>query len=317
MSDLLILILLLAMVGRSAAWMVNAAVGLSKVLGWSDFIISFGLIAVLSVLPEAVISVLAALRGVPSLGLGTLLGSNIADLALVLGAVAVFAGKNLKVERDFLKKDYLFLAFLLLPLVLGFGGHFSRLDGLILIGGGIFFFYLIFSEMPRRKRPLNHVEKISVLKGTAILLASIALMGISAHFIVASAAKIADGFAITPALVGLVVIALGTTLPELLFSLRAVKKAHPTLALGDILGIVITDVTLVLGAIALIHPFSFNPRLIILTGVFMLLAALLALSLFRSGRALTREEGVLLLAFYIAFIVVEFVLRDWTPPLIQ
>lgn len=311
--NLLILFMLLAVIGKSAAWMVSASVGLSKALGWTDFIVSFMVVAVVSVLPEAVISILAAAREMPSLGLGTLLGSNIADLTLVLGAVAVFAGHSISVERDFVKKDYIFLSFLLLPLVLGFDGRFSRWEGLALVGASVLFFYLLARDIPGRKRALNSVEKMSALKGILLLIASIAIMAASAHFIIGQAAKIAEDFAVAPALVGLIVIALGTTLPELLYSIRAVRKERATLALGDILGIVITDATLILGLTAIVNPFSFNPRLIILTGVFMLLAALFALSLLRSGRKLTREEGVFLLFFYVIFVLTEFALRDWTP----
>jgi len=313
LGGIAVLLALIFTVGKSASWAVRAAISLSRSFGLSEFVVSFLIVTVVSVLPEAIVSVLSALRGVPALGLGTLLGSNVADLAFVFGTVAILARRELKVESTFIKKDYLFLAFLLVPLALGFTGHYSRIDGALLVASGLLFLYLILQEKTGSQRKLNNVNGRSLLKSMTALAASLLLMGTAAHFTIQYAVEIAGGLGVTPALVGLLVVALGTTLPELLFSVRAAQRARSTLALGDILGTVIADVTLVLGVVALIHPFSFNPRLTILTGFFMLLAGIISLSFLRSQRTLTRPEGALLLAFYAIFVITEFILRDWTP----
>jgi len=313
LGGIAVLLALIFTVGKSASWAVRAAISLSRSFGLSEFVVSFLIVTVVSVLPEAIVSVLSALRGVPALGLGTLLGSNVADLAFVFGTVAILARRELKVESTFIKKDYLFLAFLLVPLALGFTGHYSRIDGALLVASGLLFLYLILQEKTGSQRKLNNVNGRSLLKSMTALAASLLLMGTAAHFTIQYAVEIAGGLGVTPALVGLLVVALGTTLPELLFSVRAAQRARSTSALGDILGTVIADVTLVLGVVALIHPFSFNPRLTILTGFFMLLAGIISLSFLRSQRTLTRPEGALLLAFYAIFVITEFILRDWTP----
>ena len=311
--NLIILFLLIFAVGKSASWAVRSAISLSHIFGWSEFVISFLIITVISILPETIVSILSAVQGFPSLGLGTLLGSNVADLAFVFGTVALLSPRALKVESTFIKKDYLFLAFLLFPLILGFTGHYSRLDGALLVAASVLFFYLMLQEKAGSERKLNNANGFSLAMSIGVLAGSLLVMAASAHYTVQYAVRIAEGFAVTPALIGLLVLALGTTLPELLFSVRAARRAQATLALGDILGTVIADATLVLGVTALIHPFSFNPRLVILTGFFMLLAGIISLSFLRSGRVLTKSEGGLLLAFYAIFIIVEFILRDWTP----
>jgi cation:H+ antiporter len=308
-----VLILLLAVVGKSAAWAVRAAIALSRIAGLPELVVSFLVVTAISILPETIISVISALQGLPSLGLGTLLGSNVADLAFVFGAVALLAKKELRVEATFIKKDYLFLSFLILPLALGFTGHFSRFDGYLLIAAALLFFFLMSRVDPSGHKRQNHIAPLSLLKELAILSGSLLLLGGAGYYTVQYAAGIAQGFGITPALVGLLIVALGTTLPELIFSVRAARHAHASLALGDILGTVIADATLVLGITAAIHPFAFNPRLIIVTGIFMLLAGLFTFHLLRSGRVLTKLEGGLLLFFYALFIMVEFILRDWTP----
>lgn len=321
MGLIFVLVLLLIVLGKSAAWAVRAAISLSHAFHWPAFAVSVLVVAV-SILPETIISVLAALNGVPALGLGTLLGSNVADLTLVFGVVALFSRRELKVQSAFIKKDHLYLAFLALPLVLGFGGYYSRFDGVLLVASSVLFLWLMLGKtagsglLGRGGSPAS-INGFTLAKSAAILLAALLALAVSAYYTVEYAVLLAGRLGVAPALIGLLVVALGTTLPELLFSLRAARNAHTTLALGDILGTVIADATLVLGITAIIHPFSFNPRLVVLTGFFMLLAGMFSLSLLRSGKTLTRSEGGLLVVFYAVFIAVEFMLRDWTPFIIK
>ena len=312
LGNILILLMLLFVVGKSASWAVRAAISFSRQIGLSELAISFVVITGISILPEAIIAGVSAVRGVPSLALGTLLGSNVADLTIVLAAAAIFSPHVLRANRSLLDKDHLFLGFLLIPLALGFTGHFSRLDGLLLVGSGIFFSILMYRSATPTGR-LHALNGLSVAKSVAILAASLLCMGAGAFYTVEYAVRIAGDAGLNSALIGLLVVSLGTTLPELLFSIRAVRLGHSTLAIGDILGTVVADATLVLGITALIHPFSFNPRLVILTGFFMLFAGILALSFLRSERTLTRSEAAILFALYGVFVAVEFFLRDCTP----
>lgn len=317
MEKVILLVLLLIVLGKSAAWAIRSAVGLSRLIGLTEFVISLVVITLISILPETIISVLAAVQGSPALGLGTLIGSNVADLALVFGAVAFFAPHAISAEPAFIKDDYIFLGFLLLPLILGFTGAFSRLDGVILIAASIIFFFIM-AETKRRRGGHVHAygindSPLSAIKDFVVLAVSLSIMGAAAYYAVEYASGVASIIGVAPSLLGLLVIAPGTCLPELIFSIRAVRRRHNTLAFGDILGTVIIDATLVLGAVALIHPFAFNPRIIIVTGIFMLLAALLFFALLRTGRKLTRGEGAMLLAFYALFVIVEFITRNWSP----
>jgi cation:H+ antiporter len=312
LEQAVLLVLLLLVVGKSAAWAMRSASSLSRTLGWSEFAVSAVLITMISVLPELLVSVVSALNGVPSLALGTLLGSNVADLTLIFGLVALLTRGTIKVESTFIKRDSIFLSFLLLPLILGLTGHYSRLDGALLIAGGAIFLYLILRDRGAGTHHPNHLSRSLAVNGLSLGVSLLLLTG-AAYYTVIYAEEIAGGLGVAPALIGLLVVALGTTLPELLFSVRAAQNSHSALALGDIWGTVIIDATLILGIVVLIHPFSFNPRLVILTGFFMLLAGIFSLSFLSSGRTLTKSEGALLLAFYGVFVIVEFILRDWTP----
>ena len=314
LENVAILFLLLFVLGKSASWAVRAAISLSQLAGLSELAIGFLVIATISVLPEATVSLFSAFQGVPALGLGTLLGTSVADLTFVLGIVALLSRRPLKVESVFIQKDHLYLGFLLLPLILGFTGYFSRLDGAVLVASGLFFYiYILRTQRRNPDLPLPAHNGRTLLKEGTMLAGSLVLLALSAYYTVEYAELAALRFGINAALVGILAVALGAALPELLFSVQAARHANSSLALGDILGTVITDANIVLGVIILIRPFSFNPRLIILTGVFMLLAGLFSFSLLRSERTLTKQEGVLLLVFYLLFVIVEFTLRDWTP----
>lgn len=313
-EKILILFLLLVVLGKSAVWAIRASAGLARIAGITEFVIGLVVVTLISVLPETIIALFSAFEGDPALGLGALIGSNVADLTLVFGAVALFAPHAVKAQASLIKKDYLFLTFLLLPLALGFTGSYSRLDGTILIAAGILFFWIMVAAKRREEIHLPHpIDHRSLDRELLMLLGSIVVMGIASYYAVSYARQIAAIAGIAPALVGLLIIAPGTCLPELIFSVRAIRKGHPTLALGDVLGTVVADATLILGLLALINPFSFNPRIVIVTGIFMLLAGFLFFTLLRSGRKLTRIEGGYLLLFYLLFIIVEFSLRNWTP----
>jgi cation:H+ antiporter len=106
-------------------------------------------------------------------------------------------------------------------------------------------------------------------------------------------------------------VGLGTTLPELFFSIRAVKNNHESLAMGDILGTVITDATIVVGILALINPFFFSQRIVYVTGMFMVVAAVMLLYLMRTGKVLTKKEGLFLLFYYLIFVLIEFTINNY------
>jgi cation:H+ antiporter len=112
-------------------------------------------------------------------------------------------------------------------------------------------------------------------------------------------------------LIGITIIALGTCLPELIFSIKAVKKNHDGLALGDILGTVVTDATIILGLVALISPFSYNPFNIYITGSAMFLAGLFVIIFMKSDKILNKFEGVLLILFYVLFVFIEFFVNNF------
>jgi cation:H+ antiporter len=294
---------------KSANYAVTYSSRIARILRISEFIVSFFIIAIISVFPEGTVSVIAAIQGVPEFGLGTLLGSNVADLLLVFGVVAIFSFNGISVKSRILKKDLLYLVLLLVPILVGFDGNMSRTDGIILVLSGLLFFITLSIESKMFRKKFNDAKDHKWILNLILLVISLGFLIASAYYTVKFGVNFANDVGIPPYLVALTVVAIGSCLPELIFSLRAVKRGHDELALGDILGTVITDATILIGVIALIRPFDFNPLIMYVTGTIMFLSGAIVISFIKSGKVLSKKEGVYLLMFYILALMIEFVVN--------
>jgi cation:H+ antiporter len=295
---------------KCASYAIRYSSRLAKILRFPEFVVSFFIIALISAFPEATISIISAINGEPELGLGTLLGSNVADLTLVFGIVALFSSRGIKVKSKILKDSFFYLILLLFPLILGFDGKLSRVDGAALILSGFLFFVHTYVESKKFHKRFNNTKRGSFTKSLILLIISLAVLLASAYFTVKFAVGFAYDIKLPPILIGITILAIGTCLPELIFSIRAVKKNHDELALGDILGTVITDATIILGLVALISPFNYNPFNIYITGGAMFLAGFLVIIFMKSEKSLSKLEGVLLLLVYVAFVIAEFFINS-------
>lgn len=304
MLNFLLFIASLLLVVKSADSAIRYSSRLAESLSISKHVVGFLIVAAISVLPETLISIQAALQGIPSFGVGTLFGSNVADVSLVFALVLLFSKNGLKVESKILKDQYLYLFALAVPLILGYNGIYSRWEGVALVLTGALFH---FHALRRGTRQVQSLRTKFSFQTLGLLLVSMALLLLGAHYTVESGVAIAAALGISPVLVGMLFVGLGTTLPEALFSIKAVRHNLDSLALGDILGTVMTDATIIVGLIAIIHPFTFDERLVHLTGLFMLFGTLLLFYLMQSGRTLQKKEGIFLFVFYLIFVFTEFI----------
>jgi len=263
-------------------------------------------VAVISILPEMFIAVTSAIEGVPSFGLGMLFGSNVADLTLVFAMVVLIAGRSLKVESKIIKNRYLHIGIMSLPILFGLNGYYSRWEGLFLIVLGLAFYYYIFKndaydiDAPREK--FKYTDLI-------LLLISMGMLLLGSHFTVKFGVNFANYINFSPVLLGMFVVGLSTTLPELMFSVRAAKHNYDGLALGDILGTVVADATIIVGIIAIISPFAFNPQIVYVAGMFMLFGTVLLFHLMKTGKVLTKKEALSLIVFYLLFVSAELLIN--------
>lgn len=302
--NLLILAGSLFLLIKGATLATKYAAGVAKSFRLSKYVVGFIIVAVISVLPEALVSINSAIDGTPEFGLGTLFGSNVADLTLVFFIIVYVARRGIKVESKILKNNIIYPFILLIPIILGMDGFYSRLEGIgLLIIGSIFYFLAIRGGMAEEAE--MEVDKKDKQKNILFLILSMLILLVGAHFAVDSATKLAEGAGVNMILFGMFTIGLGSTIPELLFSLKSVKKDDDSLAVGDILGTVLADGTIIVGILAIISPFSFPVKIVYVTGVFMVIASFLLFYFMRSGKTLTKKEAFLLLVFWVLFALVE------------
>lgn len=307
-NNLFIFIVALLMVIKGATLATKYAARLAESYRLSKYTVGFIIVAIISILPETFISINAAIEGIPSFGLGMLFGSNIADLTLIFAIIIFLAGRGLKIESKILKNHTVYPFILLLPLVLGFNGHFSRIEGVALILTGGIFYYLALRSGIDGAVPSNNGN--GRWKSFLMLIFSMIVLLAGAHFTVTSATSIANYAGVSPILIGMLIVGLGTTMPELFFSLKSVKKRDDSLAVGDILGTVLADATIVVGILAVVNPFSFPIKIIYITGLFMVIASFVLFHFMRSGRTLSKREAWMLFIFWLVFALVEFAVNQ-------
>lgn len=302
LQDVLVFIIASLVLIKSASSAVKSVTHVAQFFRLTEFVTSLVIVAGISALPETLIGIVSVIEGDPSLGFGTLLGSNVADLTLILGLVAL-AGKSLKIHSSIVRWDVFFAGLVVLPILLGLDGTVSRLDAIVLLIAGLGFMLILLREKVQFRKPFsdgNHVVKSIVV----FLLSMICMLG-AAYFVVGSSHALAIGLGVPSIIIGVVLTALGTTLPEFTFSLASIRKGRSDLAVGDLLGVVVVDATIVVALMALISPIVVSVSLLSVIGAFTALAAVFSVLFMRSGGRVTSNEAYLLVFLYVAFLVVQ------------
>jgi cation:H+ antiporter len=278
---------------------------LARIFGLDEFVISFFVVAVISALPESVISILANIEGKQEVAVMTLIGGNVVDLTFVFGVIALFAYAGVKIESHIMKKDAFYLVLLVLPLLLAIDGKLSRPEGVVLMISGLLFFYTLSVEKKIFEHTVSFSQFPSIVRALLLLAVSLGVMLFFAHWTIKFLSLVALDLGVPELIVALFIIATGTCLPELLFGIQSVRSKHDSLALGNILGVVIIDSTIVLGLLAIIRPIVLEVTYLQVITFFNALGACVLFYYIRKGQALNRGTGIMLLAFYVVFVVVQ------------
>jgi cation:H+ antiporter len=267
-----------------------------------EFIIGFILMAIVTSIPEIVVGVLSAMEEIPALSLGDIIGSNIVDLTLVISVVALLARK-VKVESEVVKRDIYYMSIIaLLPLILFLDQELSRLDGIVLLLVFSLYMQRLISQRERFRRIADGVLKKEIPMEVVILVIALIALLVSARFIVKFGALLAIDFALPPILIGLVIVSIGTSLPELSFETHSVLRGYSGMAMGDLLGSVIMNSTIVLGVASLIYPIRAHFPSFIVGSAFLAILLVLFSIFVKTEEEISWREGIALLFIYIAFI---------------
>ncbi len=313
--DLVVYILIFlasfALLFWSGNFLVDVLTKISKFIGWKEFVVSFLVMAFATTIPNFFVGIISALNKVPELSFGDVVGTNIADLTLIIALAALVSKMGLSVPSRTVQGSSLFtIGVAVLPLILIQDGTLSRLDGILLLGAFVVYIAWLFNKKERFEKIYDGTsEKLTLnffKKNIALLFCSILLLLISAQGIVKSAVFFSGFLHLPLSLIGILIVGLGTALPELSFTLQAAKKSQDWMIVGDVMGSVIMTATLVLGIVALICPIKivdFSPFAI--GRVFLIISAIFFLLFIRTGHKITRKEALFLLGIYITFVLVE------------
>jgi cation:H+ antiporter len=311
---------------RSGVYIVRSLIEIAHFLKIPEFTLSFILMAFATTLPEFAIGLNAAFKGEPLISLGNILGANILTLGLTLGLVALISGKLIvsHKRKEVAISHHWFTFFLgAAPIALLTDLKLSRVEGIILI----LFFLIYLMRLIRLKEVFHnnksfwpshfhhshrHTSKLRTkvfLKNLLIFAVAVAFLLFSAFLIVSSAKMISFKIGMSEFLVGALIVALGTTLPELCFGLRAAISRHGELSLGNLFGAAAFNATWILGIVALIKPIEIKfPFSFLISAVFMVLVLFLANLFLQTRQSISRKEGMVLIGIYILFVVLQLVL---------
>lgn len=286
----------------------------AKFLSWKEFVVTYFLISFASSVPELFIGIFSAINNIPQLALGDVLGANVIDLTLAVALATLLTNKGISTKSRLIQDSAIFAIFIaILPVLLILDGELSRADGLVLISVFIFYNLWLFSKKERFVKVYDgekvHSFKLFFKDLGKILLGVIILL-IAAQGIVVSATYFSKQLNVPITLVGILIIGLGTSIPDLYFSIVSARSGQTWMVLGNAMGAVIIVTTVVLGTVALICPIKisdFSP--LVVARIFLIISAFFFLFSILTGKRITKNEGLILLLIYIAFVVAEILLK--------
>ena len=319
----ILLLIGFALLVKGADYFVDGSSNIAKKLRIPSLIIGLTIVAFGTSAPEAAVSITASINGQNGMAIGNVIGSNIFNLLMVIGASGII--KPLLVEKSILSREFpftLLISIILIILssdILFFNSSINtinRIDGIILlILFIVFLYYLINSAMKNRKESLCDTETSADLdmsniksiekSNTMIKSILISVIGIAAiifggNLVVDSASNIASSFGVNDQLIGLTIVSIGTSLPEFVTSIIAATKGESDLALGNVLGSNIFNILFVIGASALISPMTVDPKLII-NGAIMILSTILVYFYAYRKNDISKFESITLSLLYCGY----------------
>ncbi len=302
--------------------LVAGASALARNLGVAPLVIGLTIIGFGTSAPELVVSAVATLKGNPGLAVGNAIGSNIANIGMVLGVTALIY--PLRIESTVLKREYpLLLLIMVVCFLMALNGMFERWEGWVLIASLIAVIFWIV-RMGLRQPPSDQLAKefdaeipkdMSTKRATIWLLISLVVLPVSSQFLVVGAVTIARILEVSDLIIGLTVVALGTSLPEFATSITAALRKEDDLAIGNIIGSNIFNLLGVLGIAAVLRPIEVMPIILardfpamfLITGALYLLAAS-----FHGPAKIGRVAGGILLAMFIGYFIMVWMSMDST-----
>ena len=298
--QLLLLVLGFCMLVKGADWFVDGAAGIATKFGIPQLVIGLTIVAMGTSAPEAAVSISAALKGSADITVGNIVGSNILNILIILGLSALItplavASSTIKIEIPIM------LGAILLLLWLGYDGLMGIVAALIFLAAFVgYLAYLFYMAKKNKEAQDEESQKLSIAKALLLTVIGFVLIVAGSNFTVDAATKIATILGLSERFIGLTIVALGTSLPELFTSVTAARKGNADIAIGNIVGSNIFNILFVIGISGLIVPVPFD-RAFIFDTIAALLAAVLLLLCCAKDKKLPRWSGALMLVCYAVY----------------
>lgn len=311
-TSVTLLVLSLFALYIGAGWLVKGSSEIALKANISNLVIGLTIVAFGTSAPELLVSINASLTGQGDIAIGNIVGSNIFNIAIILGLSAAIQPLQAKRQLTRIDIPLLILATILLT-VLFWNGKLERLEGFIFLVGIILYtvFSLYYSRKHEKKQEETNGElekqPDSLYKDVLYIVAGLAILIFASHLLINNAVSIAQELGVSEAVIGLTLVAAGTSLPELATSVVAALKKNPDIAIGNIVGSNLFNILAIAGTSSIIHPIvAKNVNYIDL--LVMLVLTLLLLPLAKSGQKISRAEGWVLLIIYLCYLA--WLLRD-------
>ncbi|MFH1047158.1 MAG: calcium/sodium antiporter [Patescibacteria group bacterium] len=295
---------------KGADLLVAGASALAKWLGISTLLVGLTVVALGTSMPELVVNVFAAIKNTSDIAIGNIVGSNIANIALVLGLSTIIF--PLKVQNSTVWKEIPFalLAVVLVTIMASdvalnglLNNEIGRGDGLVLLSFSIIFLYYIFGLAKQGKTDLDEIPDMTVRRMAVYIVLGIVALVIGGKLVIEGAVSLATAAGISERIIGLTIVAIGTSLPELMTSVVAAWRKQPDLSVGNIVGSNILNVFIILGISAVIRPLPFSGPALIDASFNILITLLLFLFMFVGRKhMLERWQGIGFVVMYVAYI---------------
>ena len=309
MITILLLIAGLVLLTIGADVLVKGASSLAGSLGISPLVIGLTVVAFGTSAPELSVSVSSAFKGSAEIAVGNVVGSNICNVLLILGLSAIAA--SLVVQKQLVKFDIPLMIYAsLIVLLMSIDGQISRIDGLLLFSGVVA--YTVFLIREARREGITVVEGADDIeppqplwKNAILIIVGLAMLVLGSQWLVDGAVAIAKYFGLSELVIGLTIVAIGTSLPELATSVMASLKGERDIAVGNILGSNLFNIGAVLGLSSLVAPDGLPvAQSSLMTDIpVMIVVALICLPVFLANYTITRLDGMTFVVCYVAYVV--------------
>lgn len=300
----LILIVGMLFLVKGADFFVDGSASVAKILKVPSLIIGLTIVALGTSLPEASVSITASIAGNNELALSNVVGSNIFNTLVVVGCSAMIA--PFVMHRDIVKRDLIINLIVSVALcAFMFDGVLSRLDGILLLIGLVAFMLILIRSALRYRVEEETVEALPIGKSIILIIIGVVAIILGGNFVVSGASDIARQWGMSDTLIGLTIVSIGTSLPELVTSVVAARKGESSLSLGNAIGSNILNILFILGISGTLTPIAVIPENIIDVAV-LIGVALFVLILARFNDKMTRMKAAVfigLYAIYMAYII--------------